>query len=726
MLALIFSSLSSSLAKAVPPLPVIPASIFYVTNYGALGDGLTNNAVAISNAINAASLAGGGIVEITAAAGNYMCGPLSLKNNINLQVDAGATLQMLPITSWPGSTAFINGSGLHDVAISGSGTIDGNAHFGTGEWWGPVSGSPPTGRPNFINFDGRSIRILIQNVTLRNPPTFHLMLKGNNGNITIQGVNIDTDPTSPNTDGMDLGSTNVLVQNCHITDGDDNIEIGGSSATVADLLVTNCMFGHGHGVSVGSLVQAGVSNVTVINCTFTNTDYGIRMKSDNDRGGVVQNLSYYNITMTNILYAPILIYSYYNSHGSPSNDGITPTVAAGTNAAAVTGTMPTWQNIIISNLTATAAQPGMIWARTEWPATNITLSKLNITSTDSAAGNSAFTFYNVRGVKVMDPQLHVAGSKTFALFNAQVTFSNTAAGAGAITLDGFAITNPLAFYNQPAFMTSTDAFGANPITLSGSVLTNTGNFVFSGSTVINFILGTNASKFATVGNLTLGGTNNISAGAGFTNGIYTLLTYTGTLSGSVPALGTVPIGYNYAYDTGTAGQVKLVVSLPAPASPTNLIATGTNLLINLKWNSVNGATSYNLNRGTINTGPYPTIFSGLTTTNYIDANVTNAVNYFYVVTAAGAGGESTNSLQASATPLPSNQPTNIVAQAGAGQLQLSWPQSHLGWRLQIETNNLGKGIWTNWVTVPNSTNVISTNIVINPANGSVFLRLIYP
>jgi hypothetical protein len=152
----------------------------------------------------------------------------------------------------------------------------------------------------------------------------------------------------------------------------------------------------------------------------------------------------------------------------------------------------------------------------------------------------------------------------------------------------------------------------------------------------------------------------------------------------------------------------------------------TNLQILLNWNSVSGASSYNLKRGTSNGGPYPTIYSGLTTTNYTDANVTNAVNYFYIVTAVGAGGESANSLQANAIPLPSNQPTNIVMQVSGGQLQLSWPQDHLGWRLQIQTNDLSSGLGTNWVTVPGSTSFNQFSLPVNITNGPVFLRLVYP
>jgi polygalacturonase len=251
---------------------------------------------------------------------------------------------------------------------------------------------------------------LIQDVTLTNPPTFHLMLKGKNGSITIQRININTDPTSPNTDGMDIGSTNMLIQNCHITDGDDHIEIGGSSDLAADLMITNCMFGHGHGVSVGGFTQAGISNVTVINCIFTNSDNAIRMKSGSDRGGLIQNMSYYNIGMTNIKYAPIIIYSYYPTPGNPSIAGITPSVAAGTAAGSVTTNMPSWRDITISNVTATAGQPGIIWALADWPATNITLCKLNITSTDSSAGDSAFALYSVRNVQVVDCQIHPAGT----------------------------------------------------------------------------------------------------------------------------------------------------------------------------------------------------------------------------------------------------------------------------------------------------------------------------
>jgi hypothetical protein len=59
-------------------------------------------------------------------------------------------------------------------------------------------------------------------------------------------------------------------------------------------------------------------------------------------------------------------------------------------------------------------------------------------------------------------------------------------------------------------------------------------------------------------------------------------------------------------------------------------------------------------------------------------------------------------------------------------MQLSWPADHLGWHLQVQTDSPPGGLSTNWVDWPDSANVAQTNILINPNNGSVFLRLAYP
>jgi hypothetical protein len=106
--------------------------------------------------------------------------------------------------------------------------------------------------------------------------------------------------------------------------------------------------------------------------------------------------------------------------------------------------------------------------------------------------------------------------------------------------------------------------------------------------------------------------------------------------------------------------------------------------------------------------------------------VNPGTTYYYVVTATNSAGESSPSIQASATPLPSMVAINTGFQINGNQLQLSWPQDHLGWRLQVQTNGVNQGLGTNWVDWPGSTNVCQMNCVIGPTNGSVFFRLVYP
>ena len=70
-------------------------------------------------------------------------------------------------------------------------------------------------------------------------------------------------------------------------------------------------------------------------------------------------------------------------------------------------------------------------------------------------------------------------------------------------------------------------------------------------------------------------------------------------------------------------------------------------------------------------------------------------------------------------------PTNILTTVNGNCLILSWPEDHTGWRLQVQTNSLSAGLGTNWVDVPGSSLVNTVTNGINPANSSVFYRLIF-
>jgi hypothetical protein len=84
--------------------------------------------------------------------------------------------------------------------------------------------------------------------------------------------------------------------------------------------------------------------------------------------------------------------------------------------------------------------------------------------------------------------------------------------------------------------------------------------------------------------------------------------------------------------------------------PTGLTAVPANNQVKLAWNSVAGAITYNVKRAAVSGGPYSTIASGVTGTNYTDSAVMNGGTYYYVVSAQTSAGESDNSFEVNATP----------------------------------------------------------------------------
>src|SRR3954451_817552 len=128
---------------------------------------------------------------------------------------------------------------------------------------------------------------------------------------------------------------------------------------------------------------------------------------------------------------------------------------------------------------------------------------------------------------------------------------------------------------------------------------------------------------------------------------------------------------------GTGGEMShssLVAATPigAPAAPTGVAATGGDTQISLAWNSVAGATSYNVKRSTISGSGYSTIVSPATN-SYTDTGLTNGTTYYYVITAVGTGGESSNSSEVSATPaVPPAAPTGLTLSVGDAKVYLVW------------------------------------------------------
>src|SRR6185437_15566816 len=119
---------------------------------------------------------------------------------------------------------------------------------------------------------------------------------------------------------------------------------------------------------------------------------------------------------------------------------------------------------------------------------------------------------------------------------------------------------------------------------------------------------------------------------------------------------------------------------PPPAAPTGVTATPGDAQVSLSWTASSGATSYSVKRGTVTGGPYtPVSPPNLSLTTYTDTGLTNGTQYFYVVTASNAAGESPNSTEVNATPtappLPPAAPSGVTATPGNAQVSLSWTAS---------------------------------------------------
>jgi polygalacturonase len=410
---MILVCLIASCIAAGPPTDGPGTNIFDVRAFGASGDGKNMDTAAIQAALDACDKAGVGIVRLTA--GTYLSKPIWLHSRTTLQLDTGAMLKATDkrddfAAKMPGGfTAFINGTGLTNVTISGPGTIDGSG----GKWWVPAEEArqKKSGytlpRPNLIVLTGcKNVRL--KNLTLQNSPKFHFVPTECEG-VVVSNVTILAPPRSPNTDAIDPSSCkNVLIARCRIDVGDDNVaiksshKVAGREFASEDITVTDCTFLHGHGMSVGSETAGGVKNLMVKNCTFNGTTSGIRIKSARDRGGLVGNLVYRDLVMTNVE-IPINITCYYPK--VPPTDSNQP----------VTASTPVYRDIQISNLVSVSRQgAGLIIGLPESPISGVVLENVKLSA------DKGLLIRNAKAIRLKNVKMIVQKGDPFTLENAQV------------------------------------------------------------------------------------------------------------------------------------------------------------------------------------------------------------------------------------------------------------------------------------------------------------------
>jgi polygalacturonase len=369
-----------------------------VRDYGASGDGRTLDTLAIQAAIDACHQHGGGTVLVSA--GRYVTGSIFLRDNITLNLEAGAVVlgsedpADYPIIGgrWEGAeqpthASLITGVDLHNIAVVGRGTIDGQG----AQWWQRSTDKTLTyPRPRLIAFTNCR-NVLIEGITAINSPSWTIN-PVRCENVTVHGVSISNPADSPNTDGINPDSCRMVrISNCYVDVGDDCVTIksgietedADKRAPCENVTITNCTMAHGHGgVVIGSEMSGGVRNVVISNCVFIGTDRGLRFKSRRGRGGVVEDIRISNIVMTDVL-CPITLNLYYacGAWGDTTVSDKQPHL--------VTASTPHFRRIHLSHITAREVKyaAAFLYGLAEMPVEDITLSDISISlSPDAEAG----------------------------------------------------------------------------------------------------------------------------------------------------------------------------------------------------------------------------------------------------------------------------------------------------------------------------------------------------
>jgi len=209
----------------------------------------------------------------------------------------------------------------------GEGTIDGRGgEFLLGSkfsWWDLAEQARAGGAQQAFRLvvADHSDNFTLYGVTYKNSPNFHITYSHGTG-FTAWGVKIDTPKRlARNTDGIDPGNgaRNVTITHCMIRTGDDNVAIKGGAGGARQMTISDSHFYWGHGMSIGSETDGGVSQIRVTNLSLDGPDNGIRIKSNGSRGGLTEDVVYTNVCVRNSP-NPIMLDTAYNANGPLRGD----------------------------------------------------------------------------------------------------------------------------------------------------------------------------------------------------------------------------------------------------------------------------------------------------------------------------------------------------------------------------------------------------------------------
>ncbi|KAL1202527.1 putative polygalacturonase [Cardamine amara subsp. amara] len=357
-----------------------------VTQYGAIGDGVTDDSQAFLNAWEAVCSGTGDGRLVVPAGMTFMLQPLKFQGSCKSTPVLVLILGNLVASSkgnWKGDKdQWILFTNIEGLVVEGNGEIHGQGS----SWWEHKGSS----RPTALKFKSCN-NLRLSGLNHVDSPMAHIHINECN-DVTISNLRISAPESSPNTDGIDVSSSsNVIIQDCLIATGDDCIAINSGTSNIR---ISGIDCGPGHGISIGSLGKDGetarVENVCVQNCNFRGTMNGARIKTWQGGSGYARMITFHGITLDNVENPIIIDQLYNNGDSDKAKDHRSSAVEV--------------SNVVYSNFVGTSkSEYGVDFRCSETvPCTEIFLRDVKIETVSSGSGQVAQgQCVNVRGVSTL-------------------------------------------------------------------------------------------------------------------------------------------------------------------------------------------------------------------------------------------------------------------------------------------------------------------------------------
>jgi polygalacturonase len=390
------STVACAADSTIPAEPKYPTTCMSLSATKNVPDGSAATGSLDTSAITSA-LGSNSCVKLVASGSNnaLLVDSLSIPSGKTLWVDAGVTLYGKILTSSTlitlGSGASLVGEGAVDAQGGEPASAGGQSAWDQSDALRASNGSATL--PQMINWTGSNVTLY--KIHVHNAQKFHIVPGGSQ--FLIWGITLKTPSRATNSYGAALtpynarntdaidptgGASHGFIVYNNISTGDDHIAIKGATA-IGNIEVLHNHFGSGHGMSIGSETNGGVSNVDVCDLTVDGSlrptggsppadVNGLRIKSDASRGGKVSNITYDQVCIRDVDNPIVFNPNYSTKTGS---------------------LIPSYQNISVSNVHATSQSIAQVVTVDGYDSSHITTATLNNIVVDGSGGASFASTY---------------------------------------------------------------------------------------------------------------------------------------------------------------------------------------------------------------------------------------------------------------------------------------------------------------------------------------------